>query len=605
MTRAGRRSLTVAALVSAFLPLAAARAQVEAGATRPAPIRFEEVGAAAGARLEHHTRDFGERYKAEVLEMFTSGGAAAAAGDIDGDGDDDLFVVDSGEGRSNHLLRNDSSPGRLAFVDITAAAGVGGGNNDDAICSDALFFDYDNDGRLDLLVARFGKPLLWRNLGQGEEGAPRFEEVAAAAGLDAFANTIAVIAFDENRDGFLDLAFGNYFQPVDLLRLGGRKNVLPNNLDYASNGGGIQLWRSERASGDGASLRRFREVSAAAGLADFHGWVLDLGHGDLDGDGFADLYAAGDYGSDRLYLNRGPTGGFRDVTATAIGVDTKKGMNVDIADYDGDLRPDIYVTNITDEYMKECNMLWHNAGDGTFLDLGRETGTCDSDWGWAAKFADFDRDGWLDLFVTNGLRSRGPEDYIPLLLEAILTPELDFSSLDSYPEIGDRSWSGRQKERLFRNLGDGTFAEVGEAAGIAFDLDGRGLVIADFDRDGRLDVFQTNADQPSLLFHNLSPGGHFLELRLEGRSSNRQAIGARVTVKAGGRFFLREVDGGNGYASQSSTTLFFGLGGAQGVESIEIRWPNGASWRLEGAAAASAFPLDRRVVVVEGQEPRS
>ena len=127
-------------------------------------------------------------------------------------------------------------------------------------------------------------------------------------------------------------------------------------------------------------------------------------------------------------------------------------MNVDVADYDNDGWLDIYVTNITDEYMKECNMLWHNNHDGTFTDVSKETDTCSTLWGWAAKFGDFDNDGWPDLFVVDGLRSGGKENYIPVLVNLITRPGVDFTELSNWPHIGDMTWSGYQKKKLFRNL---------------------------------------------------------------------------------------------------------------------------------------------------------
>src|SRR5882724_8119902 len=186
-------------------------------------------------------------------------------------------------------------------------------------------------------------------------------------------------------------------------------------------------------------------------------------------------------------MNKG-NGTFTEVTEKAIGFDTKKGMNVDIADYDNDGWLDIYVTNITDEYMKECNMLWHNNGDGTFTDLSKETGTCATLWGWAAKFGDFDNDGWQDLFVVNGLRSAGPESYVPLLLPAITTPGLDLTDVNNWPNIGNRTWSGHQRKKSFHNLGNGSFKNVALEGGVDNDLDGRGIGGADFDNDGRLDL---------------------------------------------------------------------------------------------------------------------
>src|SRR5215471_1926863 len=511
-------------------------------------IRFEEIAQKAGIRVPHHTRRFRGK-NADVLHMFTSGGAAVAVGDYDGDGYEDLFVTDSDTGKPNHLFHNN---GDMTFTDVAVEAGVAGGNDPKSVVSDALWFDYDNDGKLDLLVARFGTPILYHNEGNG-----KFKDVSSLSGLNKFGNTIAVIAFDYDNDGRLDLLFGNYFKPENLLDLKD-PHVLPNNLDAATNGGGVTLWRNT-----GKATGIFEEVTDKAGLGKITGWTLDVGHGDFNNDGFQDIYLACDYGTDHIFLNNG-NGTFREVTETATGWDTKKGMNVDVADYDNDGWLDIYVTNITDEYMKECNMLWHNNHDGTFTDVSKETNTCATLWGWAAKFGDFDNDGWLDLFVVNGLRSAGKENYIPVLLPLITKPGVDFTDVNNWPNIGGMTWSGYQKKKFFRNLGTQTFKEMSAEAGVDNDKDGRGIGMGDFDNDGRLDFYQTNADQPAMLYHNRTEGaGNWVELKLTGVKSNRDAIGARVTLKAGGQTMIREVNGGNGYSGQSSLRLHFGVGRAE------------------------------------------
>lgn len=580
------RLVKPALLALVLLPFAA---RAQAPSAPPAPIRFEEIGAAVGARMQHHTHKFKGKY-GDVLGMFTSGGAAVAVGDYDGDGDEDLFVTDSDAGRPNHLLRNQlAETGKLGFVDVAKEAGVAGGNDERTIVSDALWFDADNDGHPDLLIARFGTPILYRNLGNG-----KFEDISVKAGLTKFGNSIAVIAFDYDNDGRLDLLFGNYFKSVNLIDLPD-PHVLPNNLDDAVNGGGVTLWKNVTAPG--SHDIRFVEVTEKAGLSKHTGWTLDVGHGDLNNDGWQDLYFADDYGTDRLYMNN-RDGTFRDATKEALGgLDTKKGMNVDMADFDRDGWLDIYVTNITDEYMKECNMLWHNNGDGTFTDLSKETGTCNTLWGWAAKFGDFDNDGWEDLFAVDGLRSAGKENYIPVLLEMIIKPGVDFTDVASWPPIGTMSWSGQQKKKLFRNLGTLSFKEMSAAAGVDNDKDGRGIGLGDFDNDGRLDIYQANADQESLLYRNISPGtAHWIELKLVGTKSNRDAIGARVTLKTGGAMLIREVNGGNGYAGQSSKRLHFGLGAASKIDSLEIRWPSGLVEKLP----AAGITVDRILTLKEG-----
>ena len=534
-------------------------------------IRFVEISAKSGMNPRHHTRRFQGRH-ADVLEMFTSGGATAAVGDYDGDGFDDIFVTDSDLGRPNHLYHNN---GNGTFTDVAEQAGVTGGNDALNIVSDAIWFDYDNDGREDLLVARFGTPILYHNEGNG-----KFRDVTAGSGFNKFANTIAVIAFDYDNDGRLDVMFGNYFRPVNLLDLK-TTHVLPNDLDNAVNGGGVSLWRN---LGNG----KFAEVTSKAGFGKHTGWTLDIGHGDFNNDGLEDVYLACDYGTDRIFFNNSD-GTFREATESSIGFDTRKGMNVDVADFDNDGWLDIYVTNITDEYMKECNMLWHNNHDGTFTDISKETGTCSTLWGWGAKFGDFDNDGWPDLFVVNGLRSAGKENYIPVLVDMITRPGVDFSELGNWPPIGNMTWSGYQKKKLFRNLNGQAFKEIAAAARVDNDRDGRGIALGDFDNDGKLDLFQTNAGQPALLYRGVSEGaGNWAQFRLTGTKSNRDAIGARIRLTAGGLTQIREIDGGNGYASQSMRRAHFGIGKAAKIDAVEVLWPSGKKEKV-GPVAINAL----------------
>jgi hypothetical protein len=539
--------------------------------TAPAPIRFEEISARAGLDPHHHTRHYKGPH-ADVLRMFTSGGAAAAVGDYDNDGFDDIFVTDSEVGKPNHLYHNN---GNMTFNDVAEQAGVAGGNDPLSIVSDAIWFDYDNDGREDLLVARFGKPLLYHNEGNG-----KFRDVTATSGFNTFGNTIAVIAFDYDNDGLLDVMFGNYFQPVNLLDLK-TVHVLPNDLDNATNGGGVTLWHN-------LGRGHFEEVTEKAGFGKHTGWTLDLGHGDFNNDGLQDVYIACDYGTDRIFFNNGD-GTFRDATDKSIGFDTRKGMNAEVADYDNDGWLDIYVTNITDEYMKECNMMWHNNHDGTFTDVSKETGTCATLWGWAAKFGDFDNDGWLDLFAVNGLRSAGKENYIPVLLDLIIKPGVDFTDLRNWPDIGDMTWSGYQKKKMFRNIGGQNFKEISAEAGVDNDRDGRGIAMGDFDNDGRLDLFQTNADQPASFYRGVTqPAGNWVQFRLTGTKSNRDAIGARIRITANGLTQIREIDGGNGYAGQSMRRAHFGIGNATRIDNAEIHWPSGFVEKL-GPVAINAI----------------
>jgi len=248
----------------AFLLVSSVTVWSEGAATNAAKIRFQEISQKAGVGNIHHTRIFPGK-GGDVLRMFTSGGAAAAVGDFNNDGLDDLFVTDSDNGRPNRLFRNN---GNMTFSEVAVAAGVAGGNDPLAIVADALWFDYDNDGWVDLLVARFGTPLLYHNEHNGA-----FKNVSSSSGLTRFGNTIAAIAFDYDNDGWLDLMFGNYFKPANLLDLKD-PHVLPNDLDNAINGGGVTLWRN---GGRGS----FVEVTEKAGFLAHTGWTLDIGHQEI------------------------------------------------------------------------------------------------------------------------------------------------------------------------------------------------------------------------------------------------------------------------------------------------------------------------------------
>jgi hypothetical protein len=552
---------------------------------------YADVAEAAGVARPHRNRSFDNPY-AHVMEGYTALGAAAAVADYDGDGHDDLFVTDSAADGRNLLYRNrgdGSSDTPATFEEVAEAAGVAAGNDAANASSAALWLDYDGDGHPDLFVVRFGRSLLYRNRGDGsssKDGSPSktatFEDVTEKAGLGAYANSIAAIAFDYDLDGDVDLFVGHYFAPVDLFDPD-TPRFFPESFETAANGGGITLYRN-----DGG---RFVDVTAAAGLAHHTGWTLDLGHADLDGDGDDDLYVAADFGTDRLFLNRGD-GTFADVTEKAIGIDTKKGMNADWGDFDGDGRFDVYVTNITDDYMREGNFLWRNDGDGTFTDLSRETGTWDTGWGWAGKFFDFDNDGWLDLYVVNGWVSAGSENYVLDIFELIVQPDVDLADARNWPPMGDKTLSGYQRNHLFRNLGGTLFRDEAAAHGVDSLRDGRGVAVADFDGDGRLDLFVANANAEPHLFRNVHPAsGNWLQLDLVGARSNREAIGARVALTASGRERWSFVNGGNGFASQSSRRLHFGLGEAERADSVEVFWPSGARQTFRGLAAGRHYRL--------------
>jgi len=321
------------------------------------------------------------------------------------------------------------------------------------------------------------------------------------------------------------------------------------------------------------------------------GWTLDLGHGDANNDGWDDLYIACDFGTDRFFLNNGD-GTFTDKTETAIGFDTKKGMNADWGDYDNDGFLDIYVTNITDDYMREGNFLWHNNGNLTFTDVARENGVHDTGWGWGAKFLDYDNDGWLDLYVVNGWVSAGKDSYVPDIFNMVTKPGIDFADARNWPPMGNKSLSGYQKKRLFHNEGGTGFKNEAARHGVDSVRDGRGIAVADFDNDGRLDLFIANANSEPYLYRNTqTTGNHWAQFLLEGTKSNRGAVGAQVRVTAGGKTLLGFVNGGNGFGAQSTARVHFGLGAASTIDRVEIRWPSGAKQILEKLGADHIYKV--------------
>lgn len=531
---------------------------------------FEDVTDKAGVAHKHTNRSFKNPY-AHVMEGYTALGAAAAVADYDGDGYEDIYVTDSQENGKNRLYRNN---GNFTFTEVAARAGIAEGNDADNASADALWLDFNNDGRLDLLVVRFGRNQLFENLGYG-----KFRNVTRQSGIERYSNAICGTAFDYDRDGDIDLFVGGYFQPVNLFEPD-TPRFFPESFETANNGGGVTVFRN---NGNGT----FSDVTEAAGFR-LSGWTLDIGHADADNDGDDDLYIACDFGTDRFFVNNGD-GTFSDRTEAAIGIDTKKGMNVDWGDYDNDGLLDVYVTNITDEYMREGNFLWRNNGNLTFSDVSRETGTHDTGWGWAGKFFDYDNDGWLDLYVVNGWVSAGAENYVQDVFEMIMRPNIDLADARNWPPMGNKTMSGYQKKKLFHSE-RGQFKDQAPRHGLDSLRDGRGIAVADFDNDGRLDLFVTNANSQPFLYRNKVPlqpgrGPHWVELILEGVQSNRAAIGAQVRLTCGGKTRLGFVNGGNGFASQSTLRLHFGLAENLLIDQVEIRWPSGRKQtfqKLEG-----------------------
>jgi hypothetical protein len=542
----------------------------------PAEKWFQDITAKAGVSGKHTNRVFTNPY-AQIMAGYTALGASAAVADYDGDGFDDIYTTDSKAGGKNHLWHNNHD---LTFTDVAEQAGVANCNEGDNAVADSLWFDFNNDGKPDLLVVKFGHNQLFQNLGAG-----KFKDVTKASGMDRYSNAITAIAFDYDRDGKVDLFIGSYFQPINIFQPDSPR-FFPESFETANNGGGVTVFHN-----DGAG--KFSDVTEKVGIK-LSGWTLDLGHADADNDGFDDLYVAADFGTDRFFHNTGK-GTFTDLTEKAIGIDSKKGMNVDWGDYDNDGLLDIYVTNITDDYMREGNFLWHNQGDLTFSDVSRETGTFETGWGWGAKFFDYDNDGWLDLYVMNGWVSAGKESYVPDVFKMVTTPNIDFADARNWPPMGNKSLSGYEKKRLFHNDKGQIFKDQAARHGLDSVRDGRGVAIADFNNDGKLDIMAANAsNEPNLYVNTMPAGAHWVQFALEGRQSNRGAVGAQVRLKAAGTTRLQFISGGNSFAGQSMSRVHFGLAAVDKVDQIEVRWPTG---KKEVFASVQVDKLNK---IVEG-----
>jgi len=534
-----------------------------------AATAFVDVTTAAGFTHVHHKPDLDPKLE-PIMSWVSSVGAAAAAGDYDNDGWVDLYVTDSRKGQPNRLYRN---RGDGTFVDVASRAGVAEVNDDSGTSMDCVWGDYDNDGHLDLFVVKWGRDHLFHNNGDGtftDVTAKAFRNESGKAG-SPWANGCSAVWVDYDGDSRLDLYVGNYFKPFDLWNLE-HTQIMHDSFEKARNAGRNSLFRN---NGDGT----FTEVGAKLGLDD-PGWTLSAGHGDINNDGWPDIYCADDFGPDQLFLNNGD-GTFSNVTEEAIGYDTKKGMNVDFGDFDGNGWLDIYVTNITTaDYLKEGNMLWHNdasndEGVPLFMDISVESATDNGGWGWGAKFFDFDNDGDLDIVSVNGFITAGEDNYWYDLASWTVLDQ-DAAEATNWPAIGNRSFSGNEATRLWRNDGGQRFTEMARNAGVTSRADGRGAVVFDYDNDGDLDLFLANQGMAPVFYRNdVGGSGHWLGLRLIGRpavGTNRDAVGARVTVVTAAGTQIRELDGGNSYCGQSDRRLYFGLGDEMIVRTLEIRW---------------------------------
>ena len=553
------RAATVVLLASAVGAAAGATTQSRTGGGLPGsqPV-FENVAAAVGLVFQHVNGASAARHVAETL----SGGGVLF--DADGDGWLDVLLVDGGSptepavaARARHRLFHNRGNG--TFEDVSARAGLVGTGYGMGACA----ADYDNDGRVDLYLTQLGPNALFHNNGDGT-----FSDRtrAAGGGADTFSTSCAFS--DVDGDGDLDLFVATYVDVSGPLKTCGSAQVPAYCRPDVFRGLPELLFVNQ---GDGT----FVEAGRRSGVGAQAGKGLGVVAGDVDDDGRADLFVANDMTPNLLQRNQGQ-GLFRE-TALAAGVAVaadgrvRGGMGTDLADYDGDGRLDLVVTN----FEFEGNNLFRNLGDGVFADASYQSGVAVATLpfvGFGVAFLDYDNDTDLDLAIANG---------------HVLDNTSLFRSSSRY----------EQRNLLLVNDGKGFFRDARAAAGTGFALEkvSRGLVAGDIDNDGDLDLLVTNNGQTADLLRN--DGGHrggALSVRLVGRQSNRDGIGARVRATVGARVQVREVKAGSSYLGQGDTRVHLGLGGAAGVDRLEVRWPTGVTEVMPAVAGGQI------VTVTEG-----
>lgn len=546
-------------------------------------FRLVESSKAAGIDFVHTAPTFDAKL-AHIMPQIASMGASVSVVDVDRDGLLDFYVTNSAENSLNRLYRN---RGDGTFEDVAGRFGIAA-LNDPAIgvSMGAAWADYDNDGYDDLLLYRWGRPDLFHN-----DGGTGFTRVSDSANLPAWANVNSAIWLDFDRDGLLDFFMGGYYaEHVNLWRLE-HTRMMPESFEYANNGGRKYLFRN---LGNG----RFEEVSAERGLKSTR-WSLAAVAADLRGTGYPDLFIANDYGVSELFVNEG--GRFREVgRETGVGRSPKSGMNASVGDVLNQGRFAIYVSNISEEgILIQGNNLWVPTGSSrdrlpTYENMARAMGVDLGGWSWGAQFGDLNNDGFLDIYLVNGYVSASrTESYWYDYSKVAGGHEIVIGDAKNWPAMGTRSLGGYQPKRVWINDGAGRFVDVAQIVGATDRYDGRSVALADFSNRGVLDVVVANQRGPLLLYRNdVAPGRSWIGFELEGgcrpgavgSCSNRNAIGAQVTVYWNGQQQLQEVSGGSGFCSQNQRRLHFGLGEASEVERVVIRWPSGKTQEMSRPA---------------------
>jgi len=529
---------------------------------------FAEVPASAsGIQFVHTAGSSPEKYLPE------STGAGCAFLDYDGDGWMDIYLVNSGPCdffTPPHPLRNalyhNNRDG--TFTDVTEKAGVVGGGYGMGVAVG----DYNGDGLPDLYVTQYGRSILYRNNGDGT-----FTDVTEKAGVAAPGWSSSAVWFDYDNDGQLDLFVCRF---VDFDKSKHHRCGAPNipalaglnEYCYPKVYSPKPSWLFHN-NGNGT----FTDVSQEMGIGDNPGKAWGVVAADLNNDGWMDLFVANDTVANFLFMNRKGKRfeevGFTSGVAYGEGGKARSGMGVDAADFDQDGWVDLFVTNMDHEFYA----IYNNRHDETFDDIAARTGIANVTQlmsGWGLKFFDYDNDGDLDLFIANG----HPDD----LIEKI------------YPTV-----TYREAPLLFHRE-NGGFKNLSSDSGPIFNkaLASRGLAIGDFDNDGALDVLISNNNEPpSLLRNNIGAQSHWLGVNLVGTKCNRDAIGARVSYQAGDLKRSRIKVGGGSYLSSHDPRMVLGFGQRPKIDVLEVKWPQPSTL----VERFTDLPVNRYITIVEGQ----
>ena len=527
------------------------------------PMRFLDVTPQTGITFEHSTGFSGQYHIAETVC------AGMASFDYDQDGDMDIYFLNSAlpgeasndESLHNVLYRND---GQWRFTDVTDEARVG----DRGFGLGVAVADYDNDGDQDLYLNNHGPNVLYRNNGDGT-----FDNVTREAGVGNGDKVGAGANFlDIDGDGDVDLYVANYVACLEADTYQSTRSGHPAYLGPAA-----ALYKTTqdalyRNNGDGT----FTDITASSGIGAHSGAGMGTICGDIDNDRDTDIIVANDMSGNHLFVNDGQ-GRFEELgLMAAIAFDEhgedQGSMGVELGDYDNDGWLDLCVT----AYQDQWGPFFRNLGDGFFEDVTVQTGAgagTVSSVTWASALTDFDQDGFRDLFIACGHLQPNIESY-------------------------DDRTTYHQFNKLYRNTGQGKFADVSRQSGpgLQVKLSSRGAAFEDFDNDGDVDIAVLNAGGKPTLLKNDSPNqGHWLQVQLQGTKTNRDGVGARVTVQAGTLSLVDEVHSGRSYQSHYGTRLHFGLGDHKTIDHAEVRWIGGAIEVFKG------IQIDQRVILVEGR----